>query len=144
HKPGPPLSALHLKSLVPRFQGMTLLSLHQHLAAPELAAILDSVRNRILDFVLAIQAEQPNAGEAALNAPQPPIPLQTLTQVFHTTIVGGQANLGNMGPASIGDGNVATGSTSTGTPYLKELLSRFQTEANNLKVPKADRAEAIE
>lgn len=77
------------------------------------ASILGTVRARILDFVLAIQAENPDAGEARPNAP-PPVPASTVTQVFNTTIHGGHAIVGTSGgQASAGTGAVAAGGNVT-------------------------------
>jgi hypothetical protein len=48
-------------------------------------AILDTVRNRILDFVLEIEAEAPEAGEAEPGTK--PIPDPVLTQIFHQCVL---------------------------------------------------------
>jgi hypothetical protein len=97
----------------PMYEGVNLVDAWRPLTTATVAGILDTVGTRVLDFVLAIQAENPAAGEAAPNAP-PPVPPQVVTQHFNTTIIGGQANLGNLGAASIGSGNVATGTASSG------------------------------
>jgi hypothetical protein len=60
-----------------------------------LVAILDEVRNRIVDFVLKIEAENPEAGEAALNSN--PVPPEKVAQIFNTTING---NVGNIATGS--------------------------------------------
>ena len=65
--------------------------------------IIEAVRNRILNFVLEIEKEAPDAGEAKLN--KPPIPQDRVTQVFNTTIYG---NVGN-----IADGNQNVTQTAT-------------------------------
>ena len=54
-------------------------------------ALLDTVRNRILSFVLEIEAEEPNAGEAPPNTK--PIADERVGQVFNTYIQGNVANL---------------------------------------------------
>ena len=59
-------------------------------------AAIDSVRTRILNFVLEIEAEAPDAGEAPVNSS--PVPKDKVTQIFNTYITGDV-------------GNVATGST---------------------------------
>jgi hypothetical protein len=56
--------------------------------------VLDSVRNRILKFVLEIERENPNAGDA--NMTGPPIPQQKVEQIFHTHITG------NVGSIAVG------------------------------------------
>lgn len=52
---------------------------------------LNAVRNRILDFALAIEKEYPSAGERSSGAP--PIDQARVTQIFNTTVHGGAMNL---------------------------------------------------
>lgn len=54
------------------------------------ASILSTVRNRILDFVLEIEAQNPDAGEAEPNSI--PIPPEQVTQIVNNHIHG---NIGN-------------------------------------------------
>ena len=54
-------------------------------------AILDTVRNRILDFALEIEKENPGAGEAPPNSK--PIPDEKVSQVFNTYITGNVQNV---------------------------------------------------
>ena len=56
-----------------------------------IVAALDSVRTRILNFVLKIEAEDPEAGEAPINSI--PVHPDKVTQIFNTYIAG---NVGNM------------------------------------------------
>ena len=53
--------------------------------------ILDAIRNRILNFVLEIESENPNAGEGIMT--DPPIPPQKVEQIFHTHIAGNVSNM---------------------------------------------------
>lgn len=55
------------------------------------AALLDTVRNRVLSFVLEIEAEAPDAGEAPPNTK--PIPDERINQVFNTYIQGNVTSL---------------------------------------------------
>jgi len=55
-----------------------------------LVELQNTVRNRILDFALAIWKENPTAGDAPPNSPIEP---SKVTQIFNTTIYGGTANL---------------------------------------------------
>ncbi len=57
----------------------------------EVVAALDSVRNRILGFVLEIETEAPDAGEAPLNSS--PIPQERVQQIFNMVITGNVQNL---------------------------------------------------
>lgn len=100
---GRPLPALHVKNRVPRFVDMELLSVSQPLDRSDIAGILDTVRNRVLDFALAIEAEEPSAGEVAPGG-RPRISEDRVTNIYHTTIHGGQANiLQHPGGLSVGD-----------------------------------------
>ena len=54
--------------------------------------LLNTVRDRILDFSLAVWKEHPNAGDPKSNAPESPSS-DTITQIFNTTVYGGPANL---------------------------------------------------
>jgi hypothetical protein len=104
------------------------------------------IRTRILDFVLAIQAEDPGAGEGTPTKPAVIEPA-ALAQVFHTTIVGGQAIVGNSGAASIGSGNRATGKLAgrdmSEPAQLVPLLRKLRKEAEKGAATEDDRIEAI-
>jgi len=78
------------------YQGMTCLQAWKVIPLTAVIAALDSVRNRILSFVLEIEAEAPDAGEAAINSN--PLPQEKVHQIFNTYITGSVQN-------------VATGST---------------------------------
>lgn len=56
-----------------------------------LVATLDEIRNRILNFVLEIEAEDPDAGEAALNSS--PVAKEKVQQIFNTYISGDVQNV---------------------------------------------------
>jgi hypothetical protein len=62
-----------------------------------IVGILDTVRTRILNFVLEIESEAPDAGEAAPGVR--PVPQERVNQVFHTQIYG---NVGNVAAGSDG------------------------------------------
>jgi hypothetical protein len=53
--------------------------------------VLNAVRNRILDFALAIEKEYPSAGERSPGTA--PIDQGRITQIFNTTVHGGSMNL---------------------------------------------------
>lgn len=66
-----------------------------------LVELLNSVRNRILDFCLALWKESPAAGEIETNSP-PRIEPTRVTQIFQTTVYGGAANfVGSASESSI-------------------------------------------
>jgi hypothetical protein len=58
----------------------------------QLIGIIETVRNKLLDFVLQIEAEAPGAGEAAPG--QIPLALERVTQHFYTIIQGGVNHVG--------------------------------------------------
>ena len=58
-------------------------------------AALDAVRNRILSFVLEIEAEAPDAGEAPLHSN--PLPQEKVNQIFNTYISGNVQNVSTGG-----------------------------------------------
>lgn len=60
-----------------------------------LAALVDTIKTRILNFSLEIENEAPNAGEAPLNAP--PLPQEKVSQVFNTYISGNVQNVATGG-----------------------------------------------
>ena len=56
----------------------------QVIAPHALIGIVDTVRNRILDFALKIEAENPNAGEALPN--DQPVPADRVQMIFQNVI----------------------------------------------------------
>ena len=56
-----------------------------------LVELLNTVRDRILDFSLAVWKEHPNAGEMNSNAPDPLARIK-ITQIFNMTSMVGLAN----------------------------------------------------
>ena len=77
------------------YQRMNCLSAWKVIPVGHLVHILNEVRNRILDFVIKIEAENPEAGEAELNSN--PVPPETVKQIFNVTING---NVGNIATGS--------------------------------------------
>ena len=78
------------------YEGMNCVQAWKVIPINSVVAAIDSVRTRILSFVLEIEAEVPNAGEASINLI--PASKDKVTQIFNTYITGNV-------------GNVATGST---------------------------------
>lgn len=56
-----------------------------------IVAVIDSVRTRVLNFALEIEAESPGAGEAP--ADSMPVPQEKVNQIFNTYITGNVQNL---------------------------------------------------
>ena len=63
-----------------------------------LVAAIDTIRTRVLNFVLDIEAEAPEAGEAPLNSN--PLPQDLVQQIFNTNIYGDVQNLANASPGA--------------------------------------------
>jgi hypothetical protein len=80
----------HIFPKIHLFTDMTCIEAHQELAPSQLRGLIETVRNRTLEFVLQLQNESPRAGE---EIGQTPAPLETVEQVFNTTIMGNVANL---------------------------------------------------
>ena len=99
-----------------------------------LVELLNTVRNRILDFALAISKEAPTAGETG-NTESQPLGSGRVTQIFNTTVFGGAANVVgsahnstvafNIGPhdfASLEQALLANGVSSANIMELKTAL----------------------
>jgi hypothetical protein len=73
------------------YQGMNCISAWKLLPINALFALVDTVRNRILSFVLEIEGEAPDAGEAPPNSQ--PIPQERVTNIYNTYIAGNAHNV---------------------------------------------------
>ena len=73
------------------YQNMTCTEAWQVISSSYLANIIDIVRTKILNFVLEIEIENPEAGEAEMNSN--PIEQGKITQIFNTTINGNVQNV---------------------------------------------------
>jgi hypothetical protein len=65
----------------------------------QLVEVTNAVQNRILDFTLAVWKEAPEAGELGVTGPTT-LGEQRMTQIFNTTVYGGNANLVGSASAS--------------------------------------------
>lgn len=73
------------------YQGMNCMQAWKVIPVAGIVAALDAVRNRILNFVLEIEAESPDAGEAPVNSS--PVPQEKVNQIFNTYITGTVQNV---------------------------------------------------
>lgn len=73
------------------YKGMNCMQAWKVIPITGVIAALDAVRNRILSFVLEIEAEAPDAGEAAINSN--PVPQEKVHQIFNTYISGNVQNV---------------------------------------------------
>jgi hypothetical protein len=82
------------------YEGMAAMRISKSLAPSAIAGVLDAIRNRLLAFALDIERLDPEADEVA-PGDSSPVPAAAATQVFNTTIHGGQVSL-----AAAGHGDV--------------------------------------
>lgn len=73
------------------YEDMNCVQAWKVISKESLIATLDAVRNKILSFVLEIESENPEAGEAAINSN--PVPQEKITQIFNNFISGNVQNL---------------------------------------------------
>lgn len=73
------------------YQGMNCIQAWKVIPIGAIIGTLDAVRNRVLNFVLEIEAEEPSAGEAPINSN--PLPQERVQQIFHMNISGNVQNL---------------------------------------------------
>lgn len=78
------------------YEGMNCMQAWKVIPVSIVISAIDAVRNKVLGFVLEIEAEAPDAGEAEINSN--PVPQEKIQQIFQTYISGNVQN-------------VATGST---------------------------------
>lgn len=83
--------------VIARFQGrfmqdMNLLKARKVVPPTIFAVALSGIRDRVVRFVLDIEAENPHAGEAEVGEP-PPIPETRVTQIFNNSVFGDHAAL---------------------------------------------------
>jgi hypothetical protein len=73
------------------YEGMNCMQAWKVIPLTAVVAALDSVRTRVLNFVLEIEAEAPDAGEAPVNSN--PVPQEKVHQIFNTYVSGNVQNL---------------------------------------------------
>lgn len=83
--------ALYLGTNV--YRGQNCLQAWAVCSISHLIELLNSVRNRVLDFSIAVWKENPLAGEIQQSGRPPAIESAKITQIFQTTVYGGSTNL---------------------------------------------------
>lgn len=96
HCPWPQELAVQFASKL--YNGMQCISAWQVIPRHAIAAMLETIRTRVLSFALEIEAESPDAGETPLT--ETPVPQERVSQVFVTTINGGVNNVSAGSPQS--------------------------------------------
>ncbi|MBU0569659.1 hypothetical protein KKB40_02660, partial [Patescibacteria group bacterium] len=111
------------------YQNMNCFTAWKVIPYGSMVALVDTVRNKILNFVIEIESEAPDAGEAPIN--QPSIPPEKISQVFHTTIYG---NVGNIADGSSAINQTANVNVSTNDiSSLEKQLQKFGIPASDIK-----------
>ena len=103
------------------YQYMNCLGAWKVIPRGSIVCLVDAVRNRIINFVLQIEAEAPNAGEALPN--EHPLPQDRVTQVFNTHIYGNVGNIakGSQHVTQTTSMTVVTGNLNSLKQFLKSL-----------------------
>ena len=101
------------------YQSQNCIQAWAEFGAGDLVELLNAVRNRILDFALAVWKEEPTAGDinGAVSAPLGPA---RVTQIFNTTVHGGAANLVGTASNSTVTFNITTNDFSSLENFLHE------------------------
>jgi len=96
-----------------------------------LVELLNAVRNKILDFALAVWKEEPTAGESRGKGVEA-LEVSRVTQIFNTTVYGGAANLVGMAQESIVSFNIVANDFASLERVLGENGVQ-EKDLNNLK-----------
>ena len=109
------------------YQGMNCMQAWKVIPVNGVVAAMDAVRTRILSFVLEIEAESPDAGEAPVNSS--PVPQEKVHQIFNTYITGSVQN-------------VATGSSNVNQKAIENRANEdlFRELLDSLHKTEADRS----
>ena len=100
------------------YENMNCMQAWKVIPIPNLIAILDEIRNRVLSFVLEIEAEDPEAGEAEINSN--PVPQERIQQIFHTHIAGDVQNV------SIGSHDFKQQATNANAELFSQLIDALK------------------
>ncbi len=111
------------------YRGQNCLQAWAEYPVTHLVEVLNAVRNRILDFALAVWKEAPTAGEGIVNA-SPEIGSERVTQIFNTTVYGGATNL--VGSAT--NSSVSFTVSQEGLEDLRRLVDVFEHHFDELSL----------
>jgi hypothetical protein len=133
------------------YENMVLADAWRVIPAAAVRGILDTVRTRVLDFVLAIEDEDPTAGDGAPGE-RPRLSNDKVTNIYNTTIHGGHANVGHhRGDSNMGDkyisridgstvGAVAIGANAHATGSVTQSVSALTQEGHRAALKEAQAA----
>jgi hypothetical protein len=97
-----------LAALTPVWQNYQTIAMWVEVPIASVAGVLDQVRSRALEFVLEIEAENPEAGATATATVAPPVPLARADAIFNTVIYGGQVAIGPKATVNVTPGDLAS------------------------------------
>ncbi|MDH5929082.1 hypothetical protein AB4179_19225 [Vibrio lentus] len=118
------------------YQNMNCLRAWKVIPVNVLVGILDMIRNRVLNFVLEIESEAPEAGDAPINSQ--PIAEERVNQIFNTYITGNVQNV------ATGSSNVNQHAVKNEDPKLFNELLQALTKVEGDKIAKEQIMGAIE
>jgi hypothetical protein len=103
------------------YNRMECLGAWQIISRNSLVGLIETVRNRILDFALEIEMAAPDAGEALPG--HPPIAQDKVTQMFTTLVMGGVNNISSGGSnvQQSNSGQLAAGDLDSLLSYLRDV-----------------------
>ena len=107
------------------YEGMNCMQAWKVIPVSGFVAALDTVRNRILNFVLEIEAESPDAGEAPVNSS--PVPQEKVHQIFNTYITGTVQNVAT-GSSNVNQRAITTRDNEELFTALLESLHRTEAD----------------
>ncbi|MFZ3421330.1 hypothetical protein [Vibrio harveyi] len=106
------------------YQGMNCLQAWKVIPVNALVGIIDMIRSRVLNFVLEIESEAPDAGDAPMNSQ--PVAEEKVQQIFHTYITGNVQNV------ATGSSNVSqTVNNNNNDQLFNELLIALKNVKTN-------------
>lgn len=85
------LAIHHASKLTPNMQ---CIEAWKEIPIGAIVRLMDSVKTRVLGFVIDLEREAPDAGELPVGS-QPPLSSERMTQIFNTNITGNVGNLAN-------------------------------------------------
>jgi hypothetical protein len=88
-----PLALQYASKLTPDMQ---CISAWKEIPTGAVVRLMDSVKTRILGFVIDLELEAPNAGDTPIGS-QSPLSTEKMTQIFNTNITGNVGNISNSG-----------------------------------------------
>ena len=109
------------------YENMNLAQAWKVISPSTIVGILDTVRNRILNFVLEIESQAPNAGESSTLSS--PLTAEKVTNIFNTYITG---NVGNIATGSSHVTQDATVVSAGDWDSLKKYLQNMGLEESDL------------